>query len=398
MPETSINPERFQKAFLLVLLVGISIAFLLLIQGFIVSLLIAAIFSGVVHPLYRRIKDFFRGRAAAASGVTLLIIIVVVLLPLGVLGSVVANEALEVSQVVRPWVEDQLERRNELDAWLDQLPFIEQIRPYQDQIMVKLGEFAGNIGNFLVNGLAAATSGTATFFFHFFIMLYAMFFFLMNGRETLRKILYYMPLNSEDESLMLERFVSVTRATVKGTIVIGAIQGGLAGLGFAVAGIPSATFWGTIMAVLSIVPALGSALVWVPGVIFLFATGETLAATLLAAWCAIVVGSADNFLRPWLVGKDTRMSDLMVLLGTLGGIVLFGVIGVVIGPIIAALFVTIWEIYGVAFKDVLPEVTILEEKEPPEKASEDDEVSEDSEGEAEKEGTDDSEPNSRGDD
>ena len=372
-----IDQERFQKGFLLILLIAISAAFFSLISGFAVSLLLAAIFSGVVFPLYKRLRTLFKGRAAAASALTLLIVIVVVLVPMAILGSVVAAEALEVSQVVRPWVEERLQQRSELDRWLEQLPFIEQIRPYQDQIMVKLGEFAGNIGNFLFNGLAAATSGTATFFFQFFIMLYAMFFFLMNGRETLRKIMYYMPLTSADESLMLERFVSVTRATVKGTLVIGAIQGGLAGLGFAVAGIPSATFWGTIMAVMSIIPALGTAIVWIPGVIYLLAIGDTFAAIGLAIWCGAIVGTADNVLRPALVGKDTKMSDLMVLLGTLGGIVLFGIVGVIIGPIIAALFVTIWDIYGVAFKDILPPVTILEEEpepvkeEPPEEDDDD---------------------------
>lgn len=356
-----LNQDRFQKGFLLILLVAISAAFFSMISGFIISLLLAAIFSGVVYPVYERLRRWFKGRSAAASGVTLLMVILVVMIPLAVLGSVVAAEALEISRVVGPWVEQRLQQRSEIDRWLEQLPFIEYIRPYQDQIMVKLGEFAGSIGNFLFNGLAAATSGTASFFFQFFIMLYAMFFFLMNGRETLRKIMYYMPLTSEDESLMLERFVSVTRATVKGTLVIGAIQGGLAGLGFAVAGIPSATFWGTIMAVLSVVPALGSAIVWVPGVIFLIATGKLGAGIALALWCALIVGSADNFLRPWLVGKDTKMSDLMVLLGTLGGIVLFGIVGVIIGPIIAALFVTVWDIYGVTFKDVLPPVTVLQD-------------------------------------
>lgn len=357
------NQDRFQKGFLLLLLIAISVAFYVMISGFVVSLLLAAIFSGVVYPLFKRLQKIFKGRAALASVTTLLLVIVVVLVPLAILGSVVATEALEVSEVVRPWVEQRLEQRTEIDTWLEQLPFFDQIQPYQDQIMVKLGEFAGNIGNFLFNGLAAATSGTASFFFQFFIMLYAMFFFLLNGRETLSKIMYFMPLSSEDEGLMLERFVSVTRATVKGTLVIGAIQGGLAGLGFAVAGIPSATFWGTIMAVLSIVPALGTAIVWIPGVIFLFATGSTAAGIGLAIWCIIVVGSADNFLRPWLVGKDTKMSDLMVLLGTLGGIVLFGIVGVIIGPIIAALFVTVWDIYGVTFKDVLPPVTLFDEEE-----------------------------------
>ena len=358
------NQERFQKAFLLILVLAISLVFFAMIRSFMIALLLAGIFSGVVHPLYRRLEKAFKGRSAAASIVTILIVIVVILVPLALLGSIVAAQALEVSEAVRPWIEERLQQRSQIDAWLEQLPFVDYIRPYQDQIMAKLGEFAGTIGSFLVNGLAAATSGTATFFFQFFIMLYAMFFFLMNGRETLNKILYYMPLSTEDEHRMLDRFVSVTRATIKGTIVIGIIQGTLAGLGFAVAGIPSATFWGTIMAVLSIIPALGAALVWIPGVIFLLATGKTVAGIALAIWCAAIVGSADNLLRPMLVGRDTQMSDLMVLLGTLGGIVLFGIVGVIIGPIIAALFVTVWEIYGVAFKDMLPaiEVRTVEEE------------------------------------
>ena len=351
-----INQDRFQKAFLLVLVAAISVVFFTMIWSFVIALLLAGIFSGMVHPLYKWLYRSFKGRAVAASIVTLLIVVVVILVPLVGLGSIVATEALQVSEAVRPWIEERLQRRSEIDAWLDRLPFIEYVRPYQDQIISKLGEFAGTIGTFLVNGLAAATSGTATFFFQFFIMLYAMFFFLMNGRDTLDKILYYMPLSNEEEGQMLDRFVSVTRATVKGTIVIGIIQGGLAGLGFAVAGIPSATFWGTIMAVLSIIPALGAAIVWVPGVIYLFATGQAGAAIALGIWCTAVVSSADNLLRPRLVGKDTKMSDLMVLLGTLGGIVLFGIVGVIIGPIIAALFVTVWEIYGVAFKEVLPEI------------------------------------------
>ena len=115
------------------------------------------------------------------------------------------------------------------------------------------------------------------------------------------------------------------------------------------------------MAVFSIVPALGTAIVWIPAVIYLFATGSTTAAILLLLWCALVVGMVDNFLRPRLVGRDTKMSDLMVLLSTLGGLAMFGMIGVVIGPIIAALFVTIWDIYGVTFEKVLPKTEAQKE-------------------------------------
>ena len=187
-------------------------------------------------------------------------------------------------------------------------------------------------------------------------MLYTMFFFLMDGDKLLHKILYYLPLHDQDERLMLNKFTSVTRATLKGTAVIGILQGGLAGIAFWVVGIPSSVFWGTIMAVLSIIPGIGTALVWGPAVIILAAGGDFLKAGGLGLFCALFIGSIDNLLRPILVGKDTQMHELMIFFGTLGGIFMFGIMGMFIGPIVAALFVTIWEIYGVAFKDILPQV------------------------------------------
>jgi predicted PurR-regulated permease PerM len=199
-------------------------------------------------------------------------------------------------------------------------------------------------------------AGTAAFLLNLFVMAYAMFFFFRDGRKIIDKIFYYMPLNHEDEERLLERLRSVTRATIKGTLVIGIIQGALAGLAFWVAGIDGAAFWGTMMAVLSIVPGIGAALVWVPAVIYLFITGQTITAVLLLAWCAAVVGTIDNILRPALVGKDAQMPDLLILIGTLGGLFLFGPIGFIVGPIVCALFLTVWEIYGTTFKSILPPV------------------------------------------
>jgi predicted PurR-regulated permease PerM len=172
----------------------------------------------------------------------------------------------------------------------------------------------------------------------------------------LEKIFYYLPLSHEDESLLLQRFTSITRATIKGTLVIGVIQGALAGIAFWVAGIDGAAFWGTIMAILSIVPGIGAALVWVPAVIYLFVIGHTLAGFLLLAWCAAVVGTIDNVLRPILVGKDAKMPDLLILVGTVGGLFLFGPIGFIVGPIVCGLFLSVWDIYGTTFKNLLPPV------------------------------------------
>jgi len=241
---------------------------------------------------------------------------------------------------------------------IEKLPFSDTIRPYQELIAQKLGELAGSVGQFVVAHLATITRGTVTFLFLLFVMLYAMFFFLKDGGRVLKKILYYLPLSSRDENRMLERFVSVSRAVVKGTFLIGIVQGGLSGLSFAVAGLPAAAFWGTVMVVLSIIPGIGAALVWIPAVVYLLATGPAVAAVGLLLWNALVVGTVDNLMRPWLVGRDTQMPDLLILLGTLGGIVLFGAAGVIIGPIVAALFITVWELYGEAFRSILPEAEL----------------------------------------
>jgi predicted PurR-regulated permease PerM len=184
-----------------------------------------------------------------------------------------------------------------------------------------------------------------------------MFFFLVDGDRILNWIMRYLPLKQEDGARMLDRFTSVTRATLKGVAVIGILQGTLTGAAFAVIGIPSAIFWGTVTAVMSLVPGIGTAIVWLPASIILASSGHYGQAIGLFAFCSLVVGGLDNFLRPRLVGQDTRLHELMILFGTLGGIMMFGVAGIIIGPIVSALVVTVWEIYGVAFKDSLPAKT-----------------------------------------
>jgi predicted PurR-regulated permease PerM len=233
------------------------------------------------------------------------------------------------------------------------LPGFDLVEPYRDDILARLAGVASSVGNFVVRGLSSATSGTVAFFLQFFVFLYALFFFIKDGHVVLSKALYYLPLSDKEEARLVGNFQSVSRATIKGTLVIGVVQGVLAGIGLAVAGIDGAVFWGTVMVVLSIIPAVGTSLVWIPAAIYLAATGHTLAAVLLAVYCGLVVGSMDNVLRPRLVGKDTKMPDLLILLSTMGGLFVFGVSGIIIGPIVAALFLTIWDIYGETFRYAL---------------------------------------------
>jgi predicted PurR-regulated permease PerM len=342
--------DRFRRVFLLILVIGVSAAFLTLLRPFALTILTAAIFSGLAYPLYSRLLPVMRGHQPVASAVTLLLVLVLVIGPLLAILGIVANQAILVTENIRPVVERFVNEPTYLEQQLERIPGLE---PYREQILTRVGDVVDTVGSFLVSSLSGATRGTATFVFHFFMLLYTMFFLLMDGPAMLRKSLQHLPLREEDTRLMTSRFMSVTRATVKGTIVIGIIQGTLAGLAFWAVGIPNTLFWTVVMVVLSILPVIGGALVWVPACIILAATGRVLEGVLLATFCALIVGSVDNLLRPRLVGRDTQMHDILILFSTLGGILAFGPVGFIVGPILAGLFVTSWDIFGVAYRDVL---------------------------------------------
>jgi predicted PurR-regulated permease PerM len=344
------------KTVLAVMVIAITALFLSMIHQFLMAIILAGLFSAMARPIYRRFRVLFKGHRHLASVTTMLLMIVVVLIPLLLLVGIIVGQAIDVGQTVTPWIRQNLEQPDKLTAYLQGLPFYEYLEPYRGIILEKAGQLVGSVSNWIVGGLSQATFGTVNFLFMTFVFLYTIYFLQMDGGKLVRKVLYYLPLNSDDESLMLDKFTSVTRAMLKGTLMIGILQGGLAGAAFAVAGIENVVFWGTVMAVLSVIPSVGSALVWIPASIILIMQGNVTAGVGLLAFCGLIVGSLDNVLRPMLVGKDTKMHELMIFFGTLGGILMFGIAGVLIGPVIASLFVTIWELYGIAFSEYLPEV------------------------------------------
>jgi predicted PurR-regulated permease PerM len=359
MGSPTISGANLRTAFVLLLVVAVSVLFLAVAWPFLEPLLLGALLAGLFHPLYRWITRLVGGRQSLGAALTLLVLFVLVLGPVSAFLGIVVQQALSVSDQAIPWLRQHLGAAStfNLHDWLVQrFPALADYVPSQEQLLQQVGTAAKSAGAFLVTILSRMTATTAAFILNLFVMLYAMFFFFKDGKKILERIFYYLPLNDEDETRMLARFTSITRATIKGTVVIGIIQGTLAGIAFWMAGIQGAAFWGTIMTVLSIVPGIGAALVWVPAVIILFINGQYVAATLLLAWCAAVVGTIDNFLRPALVGRDAKMPDLLILIGTLGGLFLFGPIGFIVGPIVCGLFLTVWDIYGATFKEVLPPV------------------------------------------
>jgi predicted PurR-regulated permease PerM len=363
--DAEVSRARFRRTFLVILALAITLLFLWMIWDFLLALLLAALAAAMSYRPYKRLLARLGGRKNWAAGVTLALLLLLVIAPLAAFVSIVLSQAVEVSRAVTPWVREHMNQATELDRLLSRYPRLAPLAPYRDQIVVKLGELGGALGSYALGFMTAAARELARFFLLAFVMLYSTFFFLTHGTATLSKMLYYFPLPAEDETRMVDRFLSVARATLKGTFVVGFVQGSLGGLAFWVAGISGPAVWAAFMMVLSVVPGVGAAIVWVPTAVYLLLTGHTTVAVVLALWFSLVVGSVDNFLRPWLVGKDTRMPDLLILLSTLGGILLVGAAGFVIGPIVAALFVTIWELYGDAFRGVLPEPPPLSIPSPP---------------------------------
>ena len=348
---------RFRHAFLVLLVVAISIAFVAMIRAFLLTILLAAIFTGLSYPMYLWFLRRFHNRSALSAIATLLVLVVAVIVPLLAVLGAGGNEALRVTETIRPQLERLVDRPGEFNRRLRVLPGYHYIEPYRAQIFTKAGELLGSMSAFFFAALSATTRATAVFIFHFVILLYTMFFFLTGGPALLAGVIGYLPLADADKERMLDKFVSVTRATLKGTILTGAAQGILGGVAFWAVGIDGAIFWGTVMTVLSIIPGIGSALVWVPAAIILMVSGDAWRGIGLGAFGVVVIGSIDNLLRPLLVGHDTQMHELLIFFSTLGGLLMFGVTGFIVGPILAALFVTVWDMFATAFRSSIAEPT-----------------------------------------
>jgi predicted PurR-regulated permease PerM len=196
---------------------------------------------------------------------------------------------------------------------------------------------------FLATKALSIGQNTFDFIVNLFIVLYLLFFFLRDGNELSARITAALPLRREQQRELFEKFTGVIRATIKGTLVVAIAQGVLGGAIFWYLGVYAPVLWAVVMAFLSLLPAVGTALVWLPVAIYFLVTGAILRGVVLIAYGVLVIGLVDNLLRPILVGKETKIPDYVILIATLGGIAIFGINGFVIGPVIAAMFMAVWD-------------------------------------------------------
>ncbi len=355
--------ENFGRITILILALCVSALFIGMIRGFLMAIVMAALFTDLLNPIYHKFTKWFKGRKSIAAIMTTFFFILIILIPFAGLTLILIDQAISASKAVVPIVNEIIANPETFLARIESIPIVNQVFPDQAKLLTTIGNIVQTIGNLVVTGLTDFSTGAVNFIFSVFIFLFTLYYFLVYGNSYLQNILYYLPMKNADEQLLLTKFSKITRATLKGSFLIGLIQGTLGAAGMAIAGIPNVVFWGMLMVVFSVIPALGPALIWLPAALFLIIQGHTWSGILLILWGAIVIGNIDNLLRPRLVGKDAQMPDLMILFGTLGGLAMFGMVGIIIGPIIAGLFISLWDIYGHAYKDLLYALKPTDEKE-----------------------------------
>ncbi len=343
----TIARHKIEAGGLLLFLLLSTIALAMIVWGFIGALLWAALAALLFQPLFQRFAARWPARRNLAAAMTLLVITVAVVIPALVLASMIVDQAAGVYTQVRTGqidfaayfqqVHDALPRR--LQGLLDSSGF-----DTLERVQARLSQFLASSTSMLAQRAFSIGANAAAFVLAFGVGLYATFFLLRDGDRIGPAIVRALPLEPAVAERLSAKFLSVVRATIKGSGVVALAQGALGAVTFWIVGLPAALLWGMLMAVAALLPAIGPAIIWGPVSLYLLATGSIWQAVVVVASGVLVIGLADNILRPILVGRDTGIPDWMVLVTTLGGIDLIGLSGIVVGPLAGALFITGWQV------------------------------------------------------
>ncbi len=334
-----------QRSFLFMLLL-VSLLFGLLLKPFWGAIFWACAIGVIFNPLQDRILRLIGPKPNRAALLTLLLCMFIVVLPVLLIATSFIQEGLALYQRID---KGEINPAGWLEQMRDAFPLIpellERLGIDIDSIRQKLSEGAVATSKVLAEKAIGAGQSTFAFVMNVALMLYLSFFLLRDGHQLIEQLVKALPLGDARERRLFSKFSEVTRATVKGNILVAMVQGALGGFIFWALAIPGPLLWGVVMAFLSLIPAVGAGLVWLPVALYLYATGNWIAGSVLVGFGALVIGLADNVLRPLLVGRDTKLPDYLVLFSTLGGLSLMGINGFVIGPLVAALFLVFWDIF-----------------------------------------------------
>lgn len=344
--------EKLEQRTFLLALALVTITFAWLLKPFFAPLLWASIIAVLFHPMQVWLEGQWGNRPNLTALTTLTACVVLVVIPVLLLLTSFVQQGVAFYQQVEA---QQIQPGKYIDQVRNAFPALQTLLDRFDIDMSTVRERAASAAvtasQFIAQNALAVGQGTFSFMLKLALMLYVTYFLLRDGRMLVERLVEALPLGDQRERMLFRKFAEVARATVKGNLLVAMVQGALGGLIFWILELPAPLLWGVIMTVLSLIPAVGAGLVWLPAAIYLYAVGEWVSATVLIVYGVVIIGLADNILRPILVGRDTKLPDWMVLLSTLGGLAMFGINGFVVGPLIAVLFIAFWQIFGKEFQD-----------------------------------------------
>jgi len=343
------NSPDLQRTVFLFLLAAVTAAFFWILVPFFGAVLWAVALAILFTPLFKRLLKRMPGRRNLAALATLAICLVIVIIPLAMVAVSLVQEASLVTQRIRTgeinFARYLQQILGVMPQWL--LSLLDRFGLGNLEAMLsRIAQGAAQTGQLIATQALNIGQNTFDFLVSFALMLYMLYFFLRDGTALSKTVREALPMARPHTHFLLNKFTTVIRATIKGNVAVAAVQGALGGLAFWVLGVQGALLWAVLMAFLSLLPAVGAALVWLPVAVYFLATGHVWEGVALIVFGVVVIGLVDNVLRPILVGKDTQMPDYIVLMSTVGGMALFGVNGFVIGPVVAALFMATWDLFA----------------------------------------------------
>lgn len=336
--------------FFVFILIGLTVFFIF--KPFLTAIVAAVILSVIFRPCYNFFYNLFGGQRGLSSFLTCLLVILLIVTPLLIVFSLAIGEGSHLYQT--------LSQEHSFSQYVERSVNTVHHAPYLRDILnddtFSTSSVLADLERLSENALGlleTAYQSITHFVFWVFVMFFTLFYFLIDGKRAFAYLMRLSPLRNDHEKLLAEKFISISRATLKGTLVIGVLQGLLGGIAFWIVGIESPAIWGLLMILFSIIPLVGAALIWFPAALIFLLLGYVWQGVFLLFIGFGVLSLLEHILRPRLVGKDTQMHPLMIFFATLGGISFFGLPGFIIGPILVSLFMALWEIYAIEFRSQL---------------------------------------------
>ena len=353
----SLSSGGGQRVFLLFMLLFSLLLALIILRPFAQPIILAIVLASLCHPIQVRLVRAFRGREIPAALVVVFLITFLIIIPITLFLAALFTQGVDSVNRVDTWI-----REGNIQEILDSPRFANLIIWFEENfsfidleqinIQGNLMQLSKSTGQILLSrgaGLLGNITGAVA---KFFIMIFITFFLVKDGERMLARVKYLSPLQDSQEEQIFSRIKTVARSVLVGSFLTALLQGFIGGVGLAIVGIP-ALFWGAVMGMASLIPIVGTSLIWIPAIIYLVILGKWVSAIFLALWCILFVGSIDNFIRPYLMKGQAQMSPFFIFLAIIGGVRVFGLIGVLYGPLIISFATIMLYIYSVEFEQML---------------------------------------------